>query len=206
MALSIWSNIGGMAACWFPLRARSFTQIGRPTEIAAARDGLRLGTSGLRALLAAEDAALQRLIRRACIDTGQGPRAGGRLAISRGSGRKPYTIQIMPLRSCHANFFNRPPAALVLIVDAERAAHLPPEDLQKLFDLTPAEAQVAILVLRGHGLQSVADELRVTLSTARTHLQRVFEKTGTHRQAELVRMLIELETTNMPDRLEGAAE
>jgi DNA-binding CsgD family transcriptional regulator len=46
----------------------------------------------------------------------------------------------------------------------------------------------------------------VTLSTARTHLQSVFEKTGTHRQAELVRLLIELETTNGPDRLERAAE
>src|SRR5262249_51422893 len=142
----------------------------------------------------------------ACIGTGQGPRAGGRLAISRDSGRKPYTIQVMPLRSCHANFFSRPPAALVLIVDAERAAHLPPEDLQNLFHLTPAEVEVAILVLRGHGLQSVADELRVTLSTARTHLQSVFEKTGTHRQAELVRMLIELATTNGPDGLGVAAE
>ena len=58
----------------------------------------------------------------------------------------------------------------------------------------------------GHGLQSVADELRVTLSTARTHLQSVFEKTGTHRQAELVRLLIELATTTLPDRLEEAAE
>jgi DNA-binding CsgD family transcriptional regulator len=175
-------------------------------EIAAARDGLRLGTSGLRAALGGEDAALQRLIRQACIGTGQGPRAGGRLAISRDSGRKPYTIQVMPLRSCHANFFNRPPAALVLIVDAERAAHLPREDLQKLFDLTPAEAEVAVLILRGHGLRYVADELRVTLSTARTHLQSAFEKTGTHRQAELVRMLSELATANLPDRLEGAAE
>jgi DNA-binding CsgD family transcriptional regulator len=172
-------------------------------EIAAARDGLGLGTRGLRAALGAEDTALQRLIRQACVGAGQEPRAGGRLAIS---GRKPYTIQVMPLSSCHANFFNRPPAALVRIVDAERAAHLPREDLQKLFDLTPAEAEVAVLILRGHGLRYVADELRVTLSTARTHLQSAFEKTGTHRQAELVRMLSELATANLPDRLEGAAE
>jgi DNA-binding CsgD family transcriptional regulator len=176
-------------------------------EIAAALDGLHLGISGLRAALAAEDAALQRLIRLACIDTGQGPRAGGRLAISRGSGRKPYTIQVVPLRSRDTNFLNRPAGRIGADRgDAERAAHIPPEGLQKLFDLTPAEAEVAIRILRGHGLQYVADELRVTLSTARAHLQRVFEKTGTHRQPELVRMLIELETANLPDRLEGAAE
>jgi len=114
-----------------------------------------------------------------------------------GAPAKPYTIQVMPLRSRHANFLNRPPAALVLIVDAERAAPLPSADLQKLYDLAPTEAEVAVRVVRGHGLRYVADELRVTLSTARVHLQRVFEKTGTHRQAELVRMLIGLETTHM---------
>jgi DNA-binding CsgD family transcriptional regulator len=175
-------------------------------EIAAAEDGLCLGISGLRAFLAAEDAALQRLIRQACIGTGLGPCAGGRLAISRGAGRKPYMVTVMPVRSSRAHFLNGPPAALVLIVDPERAAHLPPEDLQKLYDLAPAEAEVAVRVARGHGLQYVADELRVTLSTVRVHLQRVFEKTGVHRQTELVRMLIELETSNLPDRLAGAAE
>lgn len=172
-------------------------------DIAAARDGLSLGTRGLRAAHASDDAALQRLIRQACIADGHEPRSSSRIAISRGSGCKPYTVQAIPLRLSHARFLNGPAAALVLVVDPERAAHLPPEDLQKLYDLTPAEAEVAIRVLRGHGLQYVADELRVTLSTVRVHLQRVFEKTGTHRQAELVRLLIELATTNMPDGLEG---
>jgi DNA-binding CsgD family transcriptional regulator len=172
-------------------------------EIAASRDGLSLGTRGLRAALASDDAALQRLIRQACIGDGHVPRASGRLAISRGSGRKPYTVQVIPLRSSHALFLNGPAAALVLIVDPERAAHLPPEDLQKLYDLTPAEAEVAIRVLRGHGLQYVADELHVTLSTVRVHLQRVFEKTGTNRQAELVRLLIELQASHVPCGLEG---
>ena len=59
----------------------------------------------------------------------------------------------------------------------------------------PAEAEVAVRVLRGHGLPSVAGELRVSLSTVRTHLQRVFQKTGAHRQAELVRLLMELEAS-----------
>lgn len=172
-------------------------------DIVATRDGLSLGTRGLRASVASEDAALQRLIRQACTSNGESIRAGGRLAISRDSGCKPFTVQVMPLRSSHAQFLGGPAAAMVLIVDHEHEAHLPPEDLQRLYDLTPAEAEVALRVLRGHGLQYVADELRVTLSTVRVHLQRVFEKTGTHRQAELVRMLIELATTKMPD---GRAE
>jgi DNA-binding CsgD family transcriptional regulator len=162
-------------------------------EIAAARDGLSLNAGGLKAAQAADDAALQCLIRQACTGNGQGARSGSRLAISRGSGRKPYTIQVLPLRSSRVCFGGSPAAALILIIDHGADAHLPTVELRDLYDLTPAEAEVALLVLRGHGLQLVADELHVSLSTVRVHLQRVFEKTGTHRQAELVRLLIELD-------------
>ena len=168
-------------------------------KIAASRDGLSLGCRGLRATVTSEDAALQRVIRQACVGNGHAPRASGRLAISRGSGRKPYTIQVLLLRSSHARLVNGPAVALVLIADHECETHLLPADLQVTYDLTPAEAEVALRVLRSHGLQSVADELRVSLSTVRVHLQRVFEKTGTHRQAELVRLLIELEASHVPD-------
>lgn len=168
------------------------------TEIAAARDGLTLGARGLRAAFAPDDAALQRYIRQACNGNGQKPRCGSRLKISRGSGCKPYTIQVLPLRSSNVGFSCGPAAALILIIDHSREAHLPPTALRDLYNLTPAEAEVALCVLRGHGLQAVADELRVTLSTVRVHLQRAFEKTGTHRQAELVRLLIELEASNAP--------
>jgi DNA-binding CsgD family transcriptional regulator len=168
------------------------------TNIAAARDGLSLGSRGLRAAAAPEDATLQRLIRQAAAGNGSAPRASGRMAISKVSGRKPYTIQVLPIRSSHARPVDGPAAALVLIVDHERETNLLPADLQASYHLTPAEAEVALRVLRGHGLQSVADELCVSLSTVRVHLQRVFEKTGTHRQAELVRMLIEIEAGHMP--------
>lgn len=44
-------------------------------------------------------------------------------------------------------------------------------------------------IARGGGLQAAADELQISLTTARTHLQHVFEKTETQRQAELVRLV-----------------
>ncbi|WP_433603099.1 LuxR C-terminal-related transcriptional regulator [Nocardia sp. CA-135953] len=55
--------------------------------------------------------------------------------------------------------------------------------------MTGAEARVAAAALRGEGLRSIAEELAVSANTVRTHLRRVFEKTGTHRQAEPVRVL-----------------
>jgi hypothetical protein len=60
----------------------------------------------------------------------------------------------------------------------ERDPYLRPADLRDLYRLTPTEAKVALLIIRGPGLQFVADELRVSLSTVGT-----LENTGTHRRA-----------------------
>ena len=62
--------------------------------------------------------------------------------------------------------------------------------MRRLYGLTQAEAEVAVRVLRGDGLKPIADELSVSLATVKTHLQHVFDKTDTHRQAELVRLLL----------------
>jgi DNA-binding CsgD family transcriptional regulator len=178
-------------------------------EIAATQDGLSLSAGGIKATQAADDGALQRLIRQACTGNREGPRSGSRLTITRGSGRKPYTIQVLPLRPSRVCFGGSLAAALILIIDHGADALLPTVELRDLYNLTPAEAEVALLVLRGHGLQLVAHELRVSLSTVRVHLQRVFEKTGTHRQAELVRLLIELGassvTASIPRKLPDVA-
>ena len=81
-------------------------------------------------------------------------------------------------------------AALLVIVDANRARRPSSDDLRSAFALTKAEAGVALRVMDGLGLGAVADALGVSLSTVRSHLLRVFEKTGTRRQAELVRLLV----------------
>jgi DNA-binding CsgD family transcriptional regulator/PAS domain-containing protein len=164
-------------------------------DITAAHDGLALGARGLRAERASENTTLQRLIQLACIGTEETPRADGCLAVSRPSGRKPYAVKVVPLRPDRAILLGDPPAATVLIFDPERATHLRPLDLQSIFGLTRAEAAVAIQVVEGQQLQAVADALHITLSTVRIHLQRVFEKTETHRQAELVRLLVNLEAS-----------
>jgi len=44
--------------------------------------------------------------------------------------------------------------------------------------------------MEGSNTRQIASELSVSFATVRTHLQHVFEKTGTHRQGELVRLLM----------------
>lgn len=65
--------------------------------------------------------------------------------------------------------------------------------LRHLFGLTAAEAALA-LGMRAHG-KTAAAVLGIADSTARVRLQTVFEKTGTHRQADLLLMLDALAET-----------
>ena len=58
--------------------------------------------------------------------------------------------------------------------------------IQMALDLTPAEARIAVELRRSCDLLAVAIALDVAPSTVKTHLKHVFEKTGIHKQAELL--------------------
>ncbi|MCC7253140.1 LuxR C-terminal-related transcriptional regulator [Hyphomicrobium sp.] len=64
----------------------------------------------------------------------------------------------------------------------------PAELFVRRYGITPAEARVMMLVTQGMTLAETAASLGISLPTAKTHLARLFEKTGTRRQAELVRL------------------
>jgi hypothetical protein len=51
----------------------------------------------------------------------------------------------------------------------------------------------ALEIARGDGRKAAATRLDIAVTTARTHLTHIFEKTGVRRQAELVRLLMDLE-------------
>ncbi|MBW7974077.1 helix-turn-helix transcriptional regulator [Bradyrhizobium sp. BR 10289] len=69
------------------------------------------------------------------------------------------------------------------------------ETIARLFDLTPQEARVAANLAGGHPLKETADRIGIRMSTARSHLIRVFYKTGTSQQSQLVAMLKNVQAT-----------
>jgi DNA-binding CsgD family transcriptional regulator len=79
--------------------------------------------------------------------------------------------------------------AVLVLVDMEDRPRPPASVLQSTFKLSPAEANLAMLLASGDPVETVADTLRVAKNTARTQLKAVFAKTQTHRQAELVALL-----------------
>lgn len=95
---------------------------------------------------------------------------------------------LVPLTPC---FGPEGASAILFVTDPERE-HWPSSDcLETLFGLTPAEAAVTVAILRGSGLAEAAKRLSISITTARTHLNHVFCKTATRRQAELVRLIVQ---------------
>ncbi len=81
------------------------------------------------------------------------------------------------------------PSCVILMVSDPDAYQLSCPVLMQLFDLTPAEAGVAQALAHGEALDDIAHALDISMHTVKTHLQKLFRKTGTRRQGELVAML-----------------
>lgn len=62
--------------------------------------------------------------------------------------------------------------------------------LQSRFRLTRAEARVVRALAEGRSIRRIAEEFDVSLETTRTHAKRAMQKTDTHRQAELVSLVL----------------
>src|SRR5262245_17347770 len=70
---------------------------------------------------------------------------------------------------------------------ADKGREIPQADfLEDIFGLTPAQARLVVQLFAGASLRSCAEKLGIKYESARGYLKAVFEKTGTHRQAELV--------------------
>ena len=88
---------------------------------------------------------------------------------------------------------NMPDAAvLVFIVDPVNSSGMSISWVMDAFGLTPAEARVAVAASTGVSIPSVATSLLLSQNTIKTHLRRIYAKTGTSRQAELARIIASL--------------
>jgi DNA-binding CsgD family transcriptional regulator/PAS domain-containing protein len=65
----------------------------------------------------------------------------------------------------------------------------PPEVIAKTFSLTPSELRVLLAVAQVGGVLGVADFLGISENTVKTHLKRLYAKTGASRQADLVKLV-----------------
>ncbi len=161
-------------------------------RILRAEDGLRMRSGHLGATSTHMDRKLRGAIHFALLDDESDVCRGQSFTCDRPSGRRPYVVHVLPLRRSLNDEIPSDATALVLIVDPENEPEPTAAQLQRVYGLTNAEAKVTLAVVRGDDLHQISDQLSVSITTVRTHLQHIFDKTDTHRQAELVRRLLTL--------------
>ncbi len=115
-----------------------------------------------------------------------------------------HIVQVAPLP--RSERYGMPMEQLASVFIHEISAAPEPdvfEQLRRIFKLTPAEAHLAELLARGIALQEAAQTLQLTLATARTYLDRIFRKTDTNRQGQLVALINNLAMPWPPARTDA---
>ena len=158
-------------------------------------DGLSLQDQRLKIDDRGTDAQLQELIYTAITNQRAGTTGTARaLRISRPSGLKDYGLVLRPVPTTEWGEGQSSPCVAVFINDPEQidpvASRASQELLRELFQLTPAEASLAINLARGLSLAEVSELQNISQHTARAQLKSIFAKTAVTRQAELVRVVL----------------
>jgi DNA-binding CsgD family transcriptional regulator len=144
--------------------------------------------------LVARDAQIDRTLRDVFAAAGQGDAALGTKGIAvplTGKDGERYIAHALPLTSGarrRAGVVGTAAAAL-FVRKATLAVPSASQAIGSAFKLTPTELRVLLAIVEVGGVPEVATAFGIADTTVRTHVTRLFEKTGTSRQADLVKLV-----------------
>lgn len=155
------------------------------------KDGIRLVKDTLMVGGNRETQAFRRLVKRSLLSQKSNtPSVVEALRVKRPSGRADLGIIVRSVPLLDWSEGKRCPAVVIFISDPEQHSSAPKEIVSALFNLTPAEASLAMLLANGLTKDEASIELGISTNTARAHLRSIFSKTGVTRQTMLVRLIL----------------
>jgi DNA-binding CsgD family transcriptional regulator/PAS domain-containing protein len=168
-------------------RVRHINRLGE--DLIAKGEGLAVVGGYLRAVTAVDDRRFQGLVHAAACRPGDG-RSGGAMALATPGRRRPLSVTVTPVGAERFSVFREEPAVMVCVTDLDGDVSLSEQRLRDLFDLSPAEARVALALFKGQSPRQAAASLGLSFFTVRGHLVRIFDKTETGGQVELTRLMM----------------
>jgi DNA-binding CsgD family transcriptional regulator len=156
------------------------------------REGDLLRVSGGR--LAAADTTTDQALRESFASAGRGDNALGIMGIAMpliASDGECYVGHVSPLTTGKRRSAGARYDAVAALFVRKAALEMPssPEIIAKAYKLTPTELRVLLAIVEVGGVPEVAATLGIGATTVKTHLGRIFGKTGTNRQADLVKLV-----------------
>ncbi len=155
------------------------------------KDGLLLSRTGLIAERAADTALLLRMLQEAISIPDLREAKDSPLLLRRKTTHSSLVVRVVPgpRLDCWSHD-DKGGAALMMLYDQDAGLEVDGSILSRLYGLTRGEATLAASLMRGRSIEEAADEMFISPHTARTHLKRIFMKTDTHRQTELVARML----------------
>lgn len=152
----------------------------------AAEEAVRTGTWGLhlqQERLCLNDGARAHQLRAALLEIGQ------RQSLCRTVRLAPTGAALVIAANHDAphGWFDSDDNVLVFLVEPDRPLQADPSLLESLYGLTPAETRLIGELLHGFDIGEASGRLRISVHTARSQIKSAMQKTGSHRQADLIR-------------------
>ena len=155
------------------------------------KDGISVTRSGLVADRVSDTRLLHKLLRDAITCPEAGEPKESPFTVERKTAHTSLIVRVIPGPGLECWQGTEQRTALLRLYDQDLGLVVDERSLISLYGLTRGEASLAAKLIQGKSIEDAASELFVSPHTARTHLKRIFMKTDTHRQPELVvRMLL----------------
>ncbi|AWV03834.1 helix-turn-helix transcriptional regulator [Burkholderia sp. JP2-270] len=166
-------------------------------ELSRAHDGLLINHRGVSCLVH-DDAKKLQLVVSSALEFSATQKAtdvrrlrAPRCFVHRSRQHLPLVVRVVPV-TCRepAGGISALARVILFVIDPERTAQVDCSLVAETFSLTPREAELATLLARGENIAQAALQMNIGLETARAYLKIIQGKTQTHRQAELVSLLL----------------
>jgi DNA-binding CsgD family transcriptional regulator len=191
-AASLADSLDGLSAGMFLVDGS-----GRVAHANVAGHAMLANGGVLRAVggrLAASDVESDRLLRDSILSAAGGDAGVGIKGIAvplTGHDSERNVAHVLPLTSGARHRAGAAYAATAALFVHRATLDLPspPETIAKSYKLTPTELRVLLAIVEVGGVPEVADALGIAETTVKTHLGRLYVKTGSRRQADLVKLV-----------------
>lgn len=163
-------------------------------QVLMARDGFYACDGVLHCCDPKDDRALRMLLNRL---HGSNPQLSGNqtMKVRRVDGERYWSLLVRSSQPRPGVDEKAQSPVIVLLRDASYTPDVTDSALIELLGLSRAEAALAVRLVKGQSLIDAAASLGISRFTARTQLASIFDRTGVHRQAQLVSHILSLMKT-----------
>jgi DNA-binding CsgD family transcriptional regulator len=175
---------------WIALNSQGCVVETSPEAARVLQHGRGLKTARNGRLLAVDTAADRRLAAAIRLLAGPSDGSAGARTQAINVSQDPWMELLLTRAHRDGQLLSGAPAVIAYLQGDSRSDADRHEQIAQLFGLLPSEARLALALSRGLSIAEAAQALGLTIETARNYSKKIYAKTGTRGQSDLVRLIL----------------